>query len=210
MFILYADKNRLTVRQREPVTSGSVNVYEVQFLFSPDWEGMTRTAVFCSGGEPVSVLLDDSGRCIIPWEALVSHGRQLTAGVYGTREGDVMLPTVWAGLGTVLKGAASGADARPPAPELWRQELARKQDRLTGRPGQIIGIDESGAAAAQDLLPGSGGGGADYRLGYGLKVTDGLISVNAVSDFDGDNTLPMTAAGVQASIGNIETLLGTI
>lgn len=71
MFILCADKNRLTVRQRETVTSGSVNVCAVQFLFSPDWEGMTRIAVFHGGGEPVSVLLGDSGQCAIPWEALI-------------------------------------------------------------------------------------------------------------------------------------------
>ena len=33
MFELYAEKNQLCVQQREAVTSGSVNVYEVRFSF---------------------------------------------------------------------------------------------------------------------------------------------------------------------------------
>ena len=101
MFVLCADKNKLTVRQREPVTSGSVNVYDVRFEFSEDWEGLTRTAVFRSGSQSVSVLLDDSGECVIPWEVTDPDDRQkmLYAGVFGARDGTVTLPTVWAGRG---------------------------------------------------------------------------------------------------------------
>lgn len=58
MFILNANKNQLTVRQREPVTSGSVNVYTARFEFSPDWQGLTRKAVFKAGSESRTVLLD--------------------------------------------------------------------------------------------------------------------------------------------------------
>ncbi|NBI84201.1 hypothetical protein D3Z48_19495 [Clostridiaceae bacterium] len=47
---LYADKNRLAVRKTETLTSGSVHVYAVQFSFSPDWDGMAKTAVFRAGG----------------------------------------------------------------------------------------------------------------------------------------------------------------
>lgn len=32
MFVLYANKTKLTLRQREPVTSGSVNVYPVRLF----------------------------------------------------------------------------------------------------------------------------------------------------------------------------------
>ncbi len=131
MFILYADKNKLTVRQRESVTSGSVNVYPVRFGFSEDWDGLTRTAVFRGGGEVWSVLLDDTGECSIPWEVLQKPLTLLEAGVYGTRNGDTVLPTVWTSLGTVLPGAAPGEDAQPPTPELWQQELAGKGDHLS-------------------------------------------------------------------------------
>ena len=130
MFILYANKNQLTVRKRESLTSGSVNAYEARFEFSPDWEGLTKTAVFKAGNEVRSVLLGADGQCTIPWEVLSSHGRQLTAGICGTRGTDMVLPTVYASLGTILEGVAPGENARPPTPDLWEQEIARKADGM--------------------------------------------------------------------------------
>lgn len=130
MFVLYANKTQLSVRKRESVTSGSVNVYPAHFEFSGDWDGLTRTAVFRSGTDTYSVLLDLSGECIIPWEVLTSHGRQLTAGVYGTRGNEIVLPTIWTSLGTILEGAAPGKESRPPTPELWEQALNSKGDNL--------------------------------------------------------------------------------
>ena len=131
-FVLYADENKLVVRKRGPVTSGSVNVYPVRFEFSADWDGLTRTAVFQADGEPVSVLLDDTGECSIPWETLAKHGVRLRAGVYGTKGGDVVLPTIWADLGEILQGVAMpDGGTYPPTPELWEQALAGKGDGLS-------------------------------------------------------------------------------
>lgn len=116
--------------EREPVTSGSVNVYRARFEFSPDWEGSNRKAVFKAGKELRTVLLDDGGGCVIPWEVLTFHGMTLTAGVFGAR-GDAILPTTWASLGTILEGVpTSGEGARTPTPDLWEQELAGKGDGL--------------------------------------------------------------------------------
>jgi len=207
MFTLYADKTQLTVQQREPVTSGSVNVYPVQFEFSGDWDGLTRTAVFKAGTESRSVPLDSTGQCLIPWEVLEKPLARLLAGVYGTRGGETALPTVWADMGVILPGAAPGMNAQPPAPELWRQELDRKQDVLRGHPGQVVGFNASGSAVPVDP---SGSAGTAYEFGHGLKQTGNVVSVDAVADFSGDNTLPMTAAGVQTVVGNIDVLLGTI
>ena len=63
MFTLYAEKNRLSVRQQETVTSGSVDVYLVRLEFSPEWEGLDRTTCFRSGSQVVSVLLDGRNEC---------------------------------------------------------------------------------------------------------------------------------------------------
>lgn len=151
MFLLYVDKTKLTVHQREPVTSGSANVYEARFEFSPDWEGLNRTAVFRAGKESRSVLLDESNVCSVPWEVLAQPNVLLQVGVYGAWDGKIVLPTVWASLGVILEGTVPGDDARPPAPELWEQALAGKQEKLIGRPGQIVGFAENGDAAAQDI-----------------------------------------------------------
>lgn len=157
MFELYAAKNQLCVRQREPVTSGSVNVYRVVFGFSEDWGGLDKTAVFRAGDVSVSMALGESGECTVPWEVLQKPGLRLEAGVYGTRGGEVVLPTVWADLGYIQTGAAPGDDARPPTPDLWRQELAKKGDGLD-LDGLTLRLTSGGKTLSEVELPPPGGG----------------------------------------------------
>lgn len=137
MFVLTAEKNALKLQKKEFLTSGSVNTCRVRFDFSADWSGLERVAVFRIRRRAWPVLLDDSNECAIPWEALKQAGTYLLCGVYGTREGTVVLPTIWCSLGQILPGAALGEDTQPPTPDLWRQELAQKGDRLdyTGENG---------------------------------------------------------------------------
>lgn len=209
MFILYANKNQLTVRKREPVTSGSANVYAARFEFSTDWQGLTRIAVFRGSGKTLTVLLDESGECIIPWEVMTSHGQPLTAGVFGTLD-ETVLPTVWADLGVILDGVPGGGPGtKPPTPDVWQQELDRKGDALA-YDGLSLSLKSGEKTLSTVEIVGGGGSGIVYRFGHGLKQSGLDVSVDAVSDFSGDNTLPMTAAGVQTTVGNIEALLATI
>ena len=67
---------------------------------------MTRTAVFKQGDTAVSILLGEDALCDIPWEVLQEHGRALYAGVYGTKDGVVVLPTIWASLSEVKRGSS--------------------------------------------------------------------------------------------------------
>ena len=208
MFRLYADKTQLAVCQREPVTSGSVNVCRVRFDFSEDWDGLERVAVFSAGAESRTVLLDAANECAVPWEVLKKPRFRLAVGVYGTQGGEIVLPTVMADLGIIHPGAAPGEESRPPTPELWQQELAGKADRLDYAPDGGLGL-----YAGDKLLssvPVSGGGGGSWGVGHGLQIVEGNLTVATTDDFEGDNTLPMTAAGVQTTVGNIEALLGTI
>lgn len=163
MFVLHADKTRLTVNQREPITSGSKNVYSVLFHFSPDWNSLSKTAVFQCGEQKISVLLDGE-ECVIPWEVLTFPGRPLMAGVCGTLGENVVLPTVWAQLGTVLKGAVPGNETRPPTPDLWQQELERKGDRLDYTNDGELGL-YSGEKLLSSVPAGDGGGAGatDHR-----------------------------------------------
>lgn len=162
MFILYAEKTRLSVQKSEPVTSGSVNVYPVRFQFSPDWDGMVPTAVFRADWKTYAVVLDQNGECVIPWEALAKPRCRLEAGVYGARDGNVVLPTIWADLGTVLEGAAPGQEAQPPTPELWQQELARKGDRLAYTETGELGL-YAGEKVLSSVPTEGGGGTTDHR-----------------------------------------------
>lgn len=159
-FILYAEKNKLAVRKRGPVTSGSVNVYLVQFEFSEDWDGLSRTAVFQADGEPVSMLLDESSTCSIPWEVLAKPGVRLRAGVYGTKGTEIVLPTIWADLGEILRGVTMpDGGTYPPTPELWEQALAGKGDKLA-----YDGLNLSLLAGEKELstVQIAGGGDGEY------------------------------------------------
>lgn len=119
--IIKVEKGILAVEERESFTSRSVNAYKVQFQFSADWEGLTRTAIFKAGGERRSVLLDKSDGCTVPWEMFVKPHVHLLAGVCGTREENVVVRTVWLDLGIIHPGAIAEEMSQPPTPDLWVQ-----------------------------------------------------------------------------------------
>lgn len=58
---------------------------------------------------------------------------------------------------------------------------------------------------------GGGGGGVNFVPGNALELTpDGVLNVKTAPEPEPDNTLPITSAGVAATVGNIEILLKTI
>lgn len=128
MFVMNVDKNIATISSTEPMTSGSVNTYLVEFYFSPEWDDLEKVAVFKSGDTIVDVLLDESDICFMPWEVLTEYGRAVQFGVYGTREGNVVLPTIWAATEAILEGVVTGASIQPPSPSLYEQLLSRLKE----------------------------------------------------------------------------------
>lgn len=52
--------------------------------------------------------------------------------------------------------------------------------------------------------------GVDFETDKTLTLKDGVLSVNTTDQMEQDNTLPITSAGVYATVGNIEVLLKTI
>lgn len=53
-------------------------------------------------------------------------------------------------------------------------------------------------------------GGANFETDSTMTLKDGVLSVNTTDQMEQDNTLPITSAGVYATVGNIEALLKTI
>ena len=175
MFQLSAEKTRLALLEREDVTSGSVNVYEVRFSFSEEWYGLEKTAVFRAGDKSASVMLDDTGEvgCTLPWEVLTVPGLRLEAGVYGTRGTEVVLPTVWAALGMVWEGTEPGEPpAPPPTPELWEQQLDAKGDSLA-----YTDAGELGLYAGRRLLAAVPAEGGAYGAATEEEVAEMLDEV---------------------------------
>ena len=127
MFVVNAEKNKLTICSRETITSGSVNAYIVRFVFDSAWDGMDRISVFRTEQKSISAALNENGECSIPWECVQNscEGEDLYCGVYGMIGSDVVLPTIWAHLGMILPGAKLGDNAVPSTPTVAEQILAQ-------------------------------------------------------------------------------------
>lgn len=155
MIKLTASKSCLTASRQELLVEGAVNVNIVQFAFSSDWDGLTKTAVFQAGSYKYSVLLDESNEVPIPWEALQNPRRTLYAGVYGTNGESLVLPTIWASLGTIQEGANPGKDTQPPTPSVYEQILAE----IGNLDNLATSAKDSLVSAINELYYSGGGGG---------------------------------------------------
>lgn len=70
-------------------------------------------------------------------------------------------------------------------------------------------IAEMAAELVEVPVPDTGGN-VDFKTDETLTLKDGILSVNTTDLMEQDNTLPITSAGVFATVGNIEALLKTI
>ena len=106
------------------LTSGMVG-RKVRFLFSPEWEGLRKTAVF-TAGEVTRDVPDIREEEVIPARVLEKPLEQLYVGIYGTNaQGDLVIPTVWVP-GPVIKPGADPSGDPSTAPDLpvWDRILA--------------------------------------------------------------------------------------
>ena len=195
----------------ELLTAGMAKAVTVQFVFSPEWDGLTKTAVFSNGKTTVDVLAAnwDGDTVHIPHEVLAVPGRHARVGVYGADESGVVLPTVWVSLGKVQPGADPSGDASAdPSLPVWAQlqsQIGDLDDLQTYNKGNLVdAINEARSSG------GSGGGG--YTIGEGLKLdaATNTLSVDTAAAVEKDNTKPVTSAAVYTEVGNINALLATI
>lgn len=195
----------------ELLTAGMSKAVTVQFVFSPEWDGLTKTAVFSNGKTTVDVLAAnwDGDTVPIPHEVLAVPGRHARVGVYGEDKSGVVLPTVWVSLGKVQPGADPSGDASAdPSLPIWAQlqkQIGDLDDLKTYNKGNLVdAINEARSSG------GSGGGG--YTIGDGLKLdaATNTLSVDTAAAVEKDNTKPVTSAAVYTEVGNINALLATI
>lgn len=122
MIELICDKNRAFFRETEKLTSGSIGV-TINFVFSPEWDGLLKTAVFDAGEAKIDVVLT-SESCEIPPEVLACPGKQLSVGVFGElADKTLVIPTIYAEAGRIRPGASpSGISSAPPTPS-WPEQV---------------------------------------------------------------------------------------
>lgn len=145
----------------ELLTAGMAKAVTVEFVFSDDWDGLTKTAVFSAGRTTVDVLESawDGNKVVVPHEILADAGPIARVGVYGADESGVALPTVWVSLGKVQPGAdPSGDETADPSLPVWAQlqkQIGDLDDLKTYNKGNLVAaINEARSSGG-----GSGGGG---------------------------------------------------
>lgn len=170
--------------QSEPLTSGMVG-QPVELEYSPDFDGLTLTAVFTNGKTTVDVLNPDK-QCVIPHEVLDTVGAVVRVGIYAVKGDELVIPTVYAIIGIVLKGAdPSGDVSAVPTLPVWAQLqtlIGDLADLETEAKNNLV-------AAINEAAQSGGGGGASIAMrvdgGYIQYSTDnGKTWVNLIAEAD--------------------------
>lgn len=195
----------------ELLTAGMAKAVTVEFVFSDDWSGLTKIAVFSAGRTTMDVLESawDGNKVVVPHEILADAGPIARVGVYGANADGLILPTVWVTLGKVMPAAEpSGDPGADPTLPIWAQlqnQIGDLDDLKTHNKDTLV-------AAINEARNSGGGSGGGYNIGSGLKLDakTNTLSVDTAEIVEKDNTKPVTSAAVYTEVGNINALLATI
>lgn len=89
------------------ITSGMVGL-PVEIEYGEGWDGLNKFVSF-RVDEFQRTRANVEGATTVPWEMLRHHGKVLYVGVEGrTEDGTLVIPTVWASVGTIKRGASQG------------------------------------------------------------------------------------------------------
>lgn len=123
MFKVVVEHKKAVVEEWEMLTSGSVGV-KIQFEFSSEWEGLIKTVCFKNDQAELTSLRLEDDSIEIPPETVAEPNTVLAVGVYGeSADGQLVIPTVYASLGLVERGAKK--TGRPPMPRTrdWTTDI---------------------------------------------------------------------------------------
>lgn len=211
----------ITVRDRVPTITAGEDVishnsdYVAEFEFDEEWQDKVKTVYFvCEDGSYQAVVMSGNS-CGVPM--LDGEHRRIFVGV---QAGAVKKPSV---LKTTrpccLKVRDSIADllGQPipdPTPDVYQQIMALLEDI---KQGEVSPEDIQNAVnkyltenpISVDIATTEKAG--IVAVGKNLSITkDGVLSVDTTDNAEQDNTKPITSAGVNLVVGNINALLAII
>lgn len=167
--------------------------YTVHFDFDAEWDAYkTKTARFIFGSKYKDVVFDGN-ECPVP---IIANAYGLNVGVFA---GDLhtSTPAYVETERSILCGFGFPAD---PDPDVYAQ-IMEKLNMIS---------DDIGAVVEEYLEENPIEGGVDFDTDETLTLENGVLSVNTADAVEADNTLPITSAAVNETVGNINALLGTI
>lgn len=211
----------ITVRDRVPTITAGEDVishnsdYVAEFEFDEEWQDKVKTVYFvCEDGSYQAVVISGN-MCAVPM--LDGEHRRIFVGV---QEGSAEKPSVLkTSRPCCLKVADSIADllGQPipdPTPDVYQQIMALLEDI---KQGEVSPEDIQKAVdnyltenpVRVDIATTEKAG--IVTVGKNLSITkDGVLSVDTTDNAEQDNTKPITSAGVNLVVGNINAILAII
>lgn len=185
-----------------PLVAGMVGV-PATFSFDASWDGLNITAVFSGSGKKIDWPLGAERAVAIPWEVMTKPNTQVQIGAEGRLpDGTLVIPTVWATVGTLKPGAQStGNLAQPPSPTPY--------DRIMAAIGDLSQLDteakESLVAAVNEVAKSGGSGGDSSQNGEdGATFTPSVTEAGMLSwtnDKGLENPAPVNIKGPKGDTG---------
>ena len=181
MMKVYVDGAKATVTNFERLTSGMVGK-KIQVIYSEEWNGLTKTATFTNEYDAERDAVNPNGIIEIPHEVLHLDGKHCKIAFYGytieNGEKNYALPTIYADLGLIEKGAKPSAPTAPISPTV-EEQLQADIDEANGTATEAKELAEDNATRIdgndstladheeriEALEEGGGGGGGttDHR-----------------------------------------------
>ena len=201
MTFVEANKNKAWPKERDLLTTGSVGM-TVELEFSSDWDNLEKFCIFRAYDISEAVAL--TGDTVeIPARVLTKADVNLLLGIYGINTaGTVVIPTVWADLGVVRKGAnLSGADNYEQPPETLYAQLA----------ALVISAQAAAVAATTGTYAGQASFSINATTGHLiLTVTqDGVTTTSDLGKVVGDSVSADDLAAAIASATATATAAAT-
>ena len=206
---LTANHQSLTAKYL-PLAAESVQYLTAKVVYeTDDWTGREIKAMFGQGCTVYEVPVTGG-------EITAKQQLNLTAGDWrvwlvgnSARDGDV-IPRITTNVAHIRVAPTGGTEGNPfPATPPTVEEQLRAD---MGNLADLTTEDKSNLVTAINEVRQTGGGGAAYTIGHGLKLDaeTNTLSVDTADKMEQDNTLPITSAAVYVEVGNINALLKTI
>lgn len=211
----------ITVRSRVPtITEGEEVIshnsdYVIEFDFDEEWTDNYKTVYFvCEDGSHQPVVINGN-TCPVP--VLNGEHRRIFVGVQaGSIEKPSVLKTTCPCCLKVRDSIADllGQPIPDPTPDVYQQIMALLEDI---KQGEVSPEDIQKAVdnyltenpISVDIATTEKAG--IVTVGKNLSITkDGVLSVDTTDSAEQDNTKPITSAGVNLVVGNINALLAII
>ena len=162
---------RMELLFREQVADRQINFVDICFIFSPDWDGLDKTAQFEQGDKTYNVHLGDDTVCHCLLPAELQTGCVGVSAFGYAADGSVRATTTTVGIGIKRSGFSGDGDTPiPPTPDLYAQLIAEIDKKIAD---VHDGKDGADGKSAYQIAVASGFDGTEQAWLASLKGEKG-------------------------------------